>query len=591
MLNMTAVQSKAAAFLLAMLACSGLARAQEADAKLEIFFKTYLEQYFREQPLDATRLGEHRFDHLLEDLSPRSRAGWTERTRGTLKRLPQEVDYKKLSRAGQIDFEIFRQELVRSLWLTENTNPFEDDPRTYGDYINDSVYALLAQSTLPKETNISNSIARMKQIPGVISAARASLRHPPKPILETAVRQNRGAISFYEQGVFELAGDTPQLAALKAAAVPLVTALKEHQKFLEGELMSRATGDWRLGRKKFARKLELVLDAGFTADEVLADAEAEFARVERDMYVMARQLWSRYFPEKVLPPDDREGRRSTVAQVMAAVGREHGKPEELLQDARATVDRIKKFIRERDILRLPDPDRCELIEMPEFRRGNSLAYLENAPPLDPKAASFYAISPPPSDWDANRVRSFLEEYNRHMLQVLTIHEAYPGHYVQLEYSNRSRSLIRRILQSGVFVEGWAVYTEQTMLDQGYGERDLALRLSQLKFYLRAVANAILDHKMHCTKMTDEEALKFLTEGAFQSEGEARLKIIRAKQSSVQLSTYFVGRMAHYRLRQQIQREIGDKFELGRYHEAVLDHGSVPTKYLLELVRTRLAQPR
>lgn len=583
--------SRLAAIWLALAVQPTAASAQDADARLEAFFKDYLERYFRQQPLEATRLGDHRFDHLLEDLSRSSRDAWLARTRATLKDLPRQVDFAKLSRAGQIDFEIVRQELVRALWLAENTNPFEEDPRTYNDYINDSIYSLLAQSTLPKETNVANSIARMAQVPRVIAAAKENLHHPPRPILETAIRQNRGAIAFYEQGVFDLAGETPRLAALKSAAAPVAAALKEYQKFLEGDLLARATGEWRLGRKKFARKLELVLDSGFTADEVLADAEAEFARVERDMYVLARQLWSRYFPKTPLPPDDREGRRATIAQVMAAVGHEHGKPEDLLQDTRATVDRIKTFIRERDILRLPDPDRCEIIEMPEFKRGNSLAYLENAPPLDPGAASFYAISPPPSDWDANRVRSFLEEYNRHMLQVLTIHEAYPGHYVQLEYSNRSRSLIRRILQSGVFVEGWAVYTEQMMLDQGYGERDLALRLSQLKFYLRAVANAILDHKMHCTRMTDDEALKFLTEGAFQSEGEARLKIIRAKQSSVQLSTYFVGRMAHYRLRQQVQRELGDKFELGRYHEAVLDHGSVPTKYLPELVRARLAQPR
>src|SRR5437867_7915211 len=229
--------------------------------------------------------------------------------------------------------------------------------------------------------------------------------------------------------------------------------------------------------------------------------------------------------------------------------------------------------------------------MPEFQRANSVAFLNPAPPLDPRASSIYAISPPPKDWDNRRVISFLEEYNRHMLQILTIHEAYPGHYVQLEYSNRSRSLIRRVLQSGVFVEGWAVYTEQTMLDQGYGERNLALRLSQLKFYLRAVVNAILDHKMHCSRMSDEEALRFLTEGAFQSEGEARLKIIRAKQSSVQLSTYFVGRMAHYRLRQRMERELGDQFDLGRYHEAVIGQGSIPVKYLPELVRTRLNQTR
>src|SRR5262249_55584860 len=155
--------------------------------------------------------------------------------------------------------------------------------------------------------------------------------------------------------------------------------------------------------------------------------------------------------------------------------------------------------------------RCAVIEMPEFRRGNSLAYLENAPPLDPDAPSFYAVSPPPADWTPQQVRSFLEEYNRQMLNVLTLHEAYPGHYVQLAYANRSPSLIRRVLQSGTFVEGWAVYGEVTMLNEGFGDGDLRLRLMQLKFYLRAVANSILDYRMHCTRMSDDEAMRFLTE--------------------------------------------------------------------------------
>jgi uncharacterized protein (DUF885 family) len=174
-----------------------------------------------------------------------------------------------------------------------------------------------------------------------------------------------------------------------------------------------------------------------------------------------------------------------------------------------------------------------------------------------------------------------------MLQVLTLHEAYPGHYVQLEYANRNPSLIRKVLGSGVYIEGWAVYTEQMMLDQGYGGGSLPLRLSQLKFYLRAVANAILDHQMHCASWTDDDVLDLLMRRAFQSEGEARLKIIRAEQSSCQLSTYFVGRMAHYRLRQQIERELGDRFKLGRFHEAVLEPGPVPVKYLPELVGARL----
>jgi uncharacterized protein (DUF885 family) len=178
-----------------------------------------------------------------------------------------------------------------------------------------------------------------------------------------------------------------------------------------------------------------------------------------------------------------------------------------------------------------------------------------------------------------------------MLQILTIHEAYPGHYVQGEYANRHPSLIRRVLASGPYVEGWAVYTEQTMLDQGYGRGDLPLRLTQLKFYLRAVVNAILDHKMHCADLSDDAALSLLTQGAFQSEGEARLKIIRAKQSSCQLSTYFVGRMAMHRLRQAVQRELGDRFDLGRYHEAVLLEGAVPVRLLPALVRARLGIAR
>src|SRR5580658_3152486 len=566
-------------------------QAQEADAKLQAFFKEYLDEHFRQQPTDATRLGDHRFDGLLDDISAAARQRWLQFDRDTLARLPKEVHYAKLTRDGQIDFEIFQHELQTGIWLTENTHPFEEDPRTYGSYINDSVYQLLLQSTQPKETNIARCLERMAQIPAVIAVARQTLTHTPKPILETAILQNRGAISFYETELFQFAGETPQLAQLKTAAAPIAASLKDYQKFLEGDLMSRATGDWRLGREKFARKLDLVLDAGVTADEVLADAETEFARVQRDMYVIARQLWSRYFPQKPLPPDDAAGRRETITRVIDAVDQEHGKPEELVGDARATVENIKKFIREHDVLRLPEPDRCQVIEMPEFRRGNSAAYMDNAPPLDPEAASFYAVSPPPSDWDAKRRESFLEEYNRHMLQILTIHEAYPGHYVQLAYAAEVPSLIRKVYQSGAYIEGWAVYGEQNMLDLGYGNGDLRLRLMQLKFYLRAVANAILDHKMHCDNMSDEEAMKMLVEDCFQSEGEAKLKIIRAKQSSTQLSTYFVGRMGHYRLRQKVQRELGEAFSIGRYHEAVISCGSVPLKYLPELVKTRLSQPR
>jgi uncharacterized protein (DUF885 family) len=575
---------------LGIAAASG-APATDANAKLNAFFQKHLDEYFRLRPLEATRLGDHRFDSQLEDLSAPARAQWVKQTRETLKTLPREVDFNALSPAGQVDYGILRSDLERSIWLAENTHEFELDPRVYSDYISDSVYILLTQSTLPMETNISNALARMQRIPSIVAAAKANLRNPPKVHTETAIRQNQGAIGFYEKDIFDLAGPTPQLATLKATAKGVADCLKVYQRFLETELLPRANGEWRLGKKKFYKKMELELDAGRTADQVYADAQSEFDRVQREMYAMSRQLWSKYFPRQALPPDDAAGRRSVIQQVLGKIALDHGQPENLVRDVRETVARIKTFIRDRDILRLPDPDTCQIIEMPEFKRGNSTAYMNSPPPLDPKAAGYYAVSPPPSDWSAERVRSYLEEYNSHLLQILTIHEAYPGHYVQLAYMNQSATPIRRVLQSGAYVEGWAVYTEQMMLDQGFGDGDLPLRLSQLKFYLRAVANTILDHRMHCETMTDAEALEFLTAQAYQSEGEARLKIIRSKQSSVQLSTYFTGRMAHYRLRQAVERELADKFELGRYHEAVLDAGPVPVKYLPEVVRARLQQPR
>ncbi|VTS05535.1 DUF885 domain-containing protein [Tuwongella immobilis] len=565
--------------------------ANEEDAKLAAFFDRYFEAECEARPLYATMLGEHRFDDRLDDLSKAARAKGVARTRATLDALPKSVDYAKLTRGGQIDFEILKFNLERDLWLNDNANPFQDDPRVYSDYISDSVFLLFTQSTLPKPRNIANAAQRIRQIPKIVAAAKESIGSPAIELTDAAIRRNQGAISFYEKGIYELAGMTPGMGELAEPCTLAVTALKDYQHFLETVVKPRSTGNWRIGKDKFAKKIQYELDAGLTADEVLALAEKEAVRVEGEMVTIARQLWHQFYPKLPLPPDDAKGRRVLIQRVLDVLNRDHGKVDGLVRDAQGHVEAIKKFIAEKDLMRLPNPDRCQIIEMPEFQRGFSVAYLNPAPPLDVKANSFYAIAPPPSDWDDRKVESFLQEYNRGMLQILTIHEAYPGHYVQLEYSNRHPSKLRRVLSSGVFAEGWAVYTEQMMLDQGFSNGDLGMRLQQLKWYLRAVTNAILDHRMHCTNMTDDEAMRLLVEGAYQTEGEARGKVLRAKQSSCQLSTYFVGRMAFYNLRQSVSREQGAEFHLGRFHEAVLDHGTLPVKYLPELVRTRLKQPR
>lgn len=562
------------------------------DERLAKFFKEYLETTLKRHPVYATTLGDHRYDNKLDDLSKQARLEDLAFLKETLQQLPKQIDYKKLSTDGRIDFEILKHQLEYQIWQAEQFDPFANDPRTWTHYVSDSVYLPLTQSTLPKKKAFTMCTERMQEIPRVIRTAMKTIKNPPKIYVDRAIRQIQGAVRFYSSGIKDIIGEeffnsnayrTPQKKVLRA--------LKEYLEFLSSDLLAQTKGDWRIGKEKFATKLELELNAGLTLKDVQTEANKEFARVVNDMYVIARQLWAKAYPGKPLPPDTVKGRRETIHKVLDHFNKQHGKPEDLVKDAKAGVKEIKEFISKNDILRLPDPDRCQIIEMPEFQRGFSVAYLNSAPPLDSAARSVYAISPPPSDWNAGRVKSFMEEYNKHMLQILTIHEAYPGHYVQLEYSNRHPSLIRKVLYSGVFAEGWAVYTEQMMLDQGYGNGNLALRLNQLKFYLRAVANAILDYRMHCTDITDREALAFLMDEVFQSEGEAVGKVIRAKQSSCQLSTYFVGRTAFYRLRQKVQQEMGDKFDLGRYHEAVLSHGTLPVKYLPTIVRARLKQPR
>ena len=585
-----------------MIACLGWAlslalvaggRAQEADQRLAVAFKGWLDEYIAMQPFLGTRWGDHRFANKLEDLSPAGREKIVSHTRKTLDSLNKEFDPKQLSPDGRVDLATWKTGLERSLWIEENLAPLDTDPRSYNEYTTDSTYLLVTQTTLPKAAVTKACLARIREVPRLLEQARTNLgakkssRPPVRVFVETAIRQVPGSIAWYKSGLAEALGQGEGAEEVRREAAALVPLFEGYRRFLEKEVLPRSSDQWKLGPKLFAQKLEYELEADISAAEVLAEAEREFARVESEMAALSRTLWPTFFPGKAQLPDTPEGRRETTRRVIAEVSRDRGTVDTLVKDAKSGAEKLKAFIRKRGLLKLPEPDRCDILEMPEFQRGNSVAYLNNAPPLDFEARSVYAISPPPKDWDARRVESFLDEYNHRMMQILTLHEAYPGHYVQLEYANRNPSLVRRIFASGVYIEGWAVHMEQVMLDEGYGDGDLGLRLLQLKWYLRAVANAILDNNMHSGDWNETQALRFMVDKAFQSEGEALGKVVRSKQSPCQLSTYFVGRTAMHRLRQKVQIAQGDKFALLPYHQAVLEVGAVPVRFLPQLVEARL----
>ena len=290
------------------------------DARLNALFHDYLKELFQREPLTATRLGEHGHDDQLDDLSPQARQATLDFKRRTLASLPRSIDVAGLSRDGKIDYEIFRGHLEREVWLAENFRPFEDDPRIYGDYISESVYLLLTQSSLPRAVNLKNALARMEKIPGVVEIARRTIKKPPRVKVETAIRQTEGAISFYKTDLFTLAGQPPGQGELAARAHAIVAVLEDYLVFLRTQVLPRADADWRIGRDLFRKKLDLELDAGLSAEEVLDDAEREAARVETEMGVVARQLWGSLFPGVALPPDDADGRRAMIQRVLDAPG-------------------------------------------------------------------------------------------------------------------------------------------------------------------------------------------------------------------------------------------------------------------------------
>lgn len=295
------------------------------DTRLANYFQSYLDQEFQRHPVYATQQGNHEHDDRMDDLAPEARAKDVETARKTLADVRKEIDPKKLSRNGQIDFEIFTHTLDYGLWSAANDNRFEYDPRVYGEYLSDSVFLLLTQSTLPRERNVQNAAKRIAAVPKVVAAAKAGLKNPPRILTEVTIRRNQGAIAFYEKDIWEFAKETPGSEPLATPCRAAVAALKDYQAWLETDLLPRSTGEWRLGAEKFAKKLALELDAGLSAAEVLALAEGEADRVEREMYYVAKQLWAKLYPagrsRRTTPPAaGRRPRRCSPSSARTTAG-------------------------------------------------------------------------------------------------------------------------------------------------------------------------------------------------------------------------------------------------------------------------------
>jgi uncharacterized protein (DUF885 family) len=548
----------------------------------------YVEQYLKVNPEQATELGDHRFDGELTDYSAEARA----KDLATQKEFREKlnaIDGSQLTGANNIDFRILKENIDYEIFRAEELKEPEWNPLVYMQSLANSLYLLVARDFAPAEKRIPNLRQRMEKIPGIIAQAKANLQHPPRIHTETAMEQTQGAINLVRTELAPLLDQAPEI---KKDLAPLqdktAAALEDYKKWLQKDLLPRSDGDFRLGAAKYRKKLRFALASDLPMEEIMKRAKADLEQTQTAIYETALPLYKKYFPN-----GDQQtvgDKHKVTAAVLDKLAEQHPNDATVVDYAKKVVTEATDFVKRHDVVSVPNVP-LDVIAMPEFKRGVAIAYCDAPGPLEKNGKTFFAVAPTPKDWSKERKESFFREYNNYMIRDLTVHEAMPGHFLQLARSNefRAPTLVRAIFRSGPFIEGWAVYCEQVMAEQGYGGAEV--KMQQLKMRLRAICNAILDQSIHAGNMSEKEAMDLMTKEGYQQEGEAVAKWKRARLTSGQLSTYFVGATEHLDLRAAEQKKLGEQFNLKKYNDQVISYGSPPVKYVRETLQgTTASQP-
>src|SRR6058998_421740 len=556
------------------------APATPQDDAFQKIARDYIEQYLQTNPEDATELGDHRFDSQLTDYSPDARAKDLATQKESRDKL-NAIDGSQLTGPNNIDFRILKENIDYQIFRAEELKEADWNPLVYMQSLANSLYLLVARDFAPAEKRIPNLRQRMEAIPRVIAQAKANLQHPPRVHTETAIEQTQGAINLVREGLSPLLDRAPQIKEeLSPLQEKTAAALDDYKKWLQNDLLPRSDGNFRLGAEKFRKKLRFALASDLSMEEIMKRAQADLQQTQTAIYETALPLYKKYFPnaDSVTLAD----KYKVTAAVLDKLAEQHPDDATVVAYAQKILGEATDFVRQHNLVIIPSVP-LDVIAMPEFKRGVAIAYCDSPGPLDKSGKTFFAVAPTPKDWSKERKESFFREYNNFEIRDLTVHEAMPGHYLQLAHANefRAPTLIRAIFRSGTFIEGWAVYAEQFMAEAGYGGPEV--KMQQLKMRLRVDCNAIIDQSIHAGNMSEQQALDLMMKEGFQTEGEAVGKWKRARLTSTQLSTYFVGVTEHLDLRESAKKKAGASFDQKKYNDQVISYGSPSVKYVRELM--------
>jgi uncharacterized protein (DUF885 family) len=566
-----------------LFSCNKSSKSNE-DKALDKKFDTYKDGFvtalWKISPEWASSVGYHKLDSVLvvpDDKQDKIELDFANAQLDSLKKF----DIENLSDNNKTDFHLIKNQLESTIFDIKELKSGEWDPSSYN--VCGSFAEILNGSYDTPEIRLRAFSAKMNNIPAFYEAAKKNIKNPTVEHTELAIGQNLGGSSVFEGELTDALAksklsDTEKKEMLAKAKVS-VKAIADYANWLKN-LPNKTPRSFRLGAALYAKKFNFDIQSGYSADEIFKIAVDHKKELHDKMFVLADKLWTKYKGDAPKPSD----KLDLIQQVIDKISLQHTTPEKFQSEIEKQIPELAAYVKAKDLLYI-DPSKPLVVRKePAYMAGVAGASISSPGPYDKNANTYYNVGSM-SGWTPENAESYLREYNDYILQILNIHEAIPGHYAQLVYSNQSPSIIKSILGNGAMVEGWAVYAERMMLESGYKNSD-EMWLMYYKWNLRATCNTILDISVHTKNMSKDDALKLLTKEAFQQQAEADGKWKRVTLSQVQLCSYFTGYTEIYNLREELKKQQGTKFNLKEFHEKFLSYGSSPVKYIKELMLSK-----
>ncbi len=548
------------------------------DVAFDSYKERFVEALWQQYPGWASSVGYHKYDNVLIVPDAAAREREISFCKGQLDSL-QQFDDNSLSDNNKIDKAMMRNQLESSIWSVNEEKSYEWNPAQYN--VSEGFADILNGTYDSLDNRLRNIGKRLTAVPAFYEAAKQNIKNPTAEHTQLAIEQNMGGASVLEQDLPAVLQKShlpeAEKTAIKEKAAQAATAMKGYADWLKN-LKNDQPRSFRLGKDLYAKKFDFDIQSGYTVDEIYKKAQEHKQELHTKMAALANQLWSKYMGNAQKPADS----LLLIRQVIDKISLQHTSPDSFQAAIEKQIPVLVDFIKKKDLIYIDPAKPLVVRKEPAYMAGVAGASINAPGPYDKGGNTYYNVGSL-SGWDKQKAESYLREYNNYTLQILNIHEAIPGHYTQLVYSNQSPSIIKAILGNGAMVEGWAVYTERLMLEEGYGNNEPEMWLMYYKWNLRSTCNTILDHDVHAGNMTKEQAMHLLMDEAFQQQSEAEGKWRRVNVTQVQLCSYFTGYTEIYELREELKKKMGNSFNLKAFHEKFLSYGSAPVKYIKEMM--------